>query len=93
MDITSCQYNCLGNILDRRTSFTTPLFYKVSSLILPFEGYRSEANSRDIAWAFCSGFVDSARARVMGDAGSGAGVVLVSGDGLVVAVIGTLEWW
>lgn len=28
----------------------------------------------------------------MGDAGSGAGVVLVSGDGPVVAVIGTLEW-
>ena len=49
--------------------------------------------SGDIACAFCSSFVDSARAGVMGDAGSGPGVVLVSGDGLVVAVIGTVEGW
>jgi hypothetical protein len=48
--------------------------------------------SGDIACAFCSGFVDPARAGVMGDAGSGAGDVLVSGDGLVVAGIGTVEW-
>ena len=49
--------------------------------------------SGDIACAFCSGFVDSGRTGVMGDAGSGAGDVLVSGDGLVVAGIGTVEWW
>jgi len=29
----------------------------------------------------------------MGNAGSGAGDVLVSEDGLIVAVIGTVEWW
>jgi hypothetical protein len=29
----------------------------------------------------------------MVDASSGVGVVLVSGNGFIVAVIGTVEWW